>query len=183
MSSIVISGDTSGAITLAAPAVSGTNTATLPAATGTVMVSGNMPAFSAYASGGQSVPNATQTKIQFNNENFDTNNNFDSATNYRFTPTVAGYYQLNAVVSFNGGVSAFSAVITLYKNGSSYMSGSLATPVSVSIGAASNVSSLVYFNGSTDYAEIYVYQTSGISLGLQAGNAVCQFSGSLVRAA
>lgn len=36
MSSIVISGDTSGAITLAAPAVSGTNTLTLPALTGTV---------------------------------------------------------------------------------------------------------------------------------------------------
>jgi len=40
MSSIFITGDTSGAITLAAPAVSGTNTATLPAATGTVLVGG-----------------------------------------------------------------------------------------------------------------------------------------------
>jgi hypothetical protein len=153
----------------------------MPAATGTMMVSGNMPAFSAYASGGQSVPNATQTKIQFNNENFDTNNNFDSTTNYRFTPTVAGYYQLNAVVSFNGGVSAFSAVLTIYKNGASYISGSLATPVSVSIGASTNGSALVYFNGSTDYAEVYVYQTSGGALGLQAGNPVCQFSGALVR--
>ena len=36
MSSVVISGDTSGAITLAAPTVAGTNTLTLPAATGTV---------------------------------------------------------------------------------------------------------------------------------------------------
>lgn len=36
MSSVVISGDTSGAITLAAPAVAGTNTLTLPAATGTI---------------------------------------------------------------------------------------------------------------------------------------------------
>lgn len=36
MSSIVVSGDTSGAITIAAPAVSGTNTLTLPAATGTL---------------------------------------------------------------------------------------------------------------------------------------------------
>jgi hypothetical protein len=36
MSSVVISGDTSGAITLAAPAVAGTNTITLPALTGTV---------------------------------------------------------------------------------------------------------------------------------------------------
>jgi hypothetical protein len=39
MSSVVISGDTSGAITLASPAVAGTNTATLPATTGNVLVS------------------------------------------------------------------------------------------------------------------------------------------------
>jgi hypothetical protein len=38
MSSIFITGDTSGAITLAATAIAGTNTATLPAATGTVLV-------------------------------------------------------------------------------------------------------------------------------------------------
>ena len=37
MSSVVISGDTSGAITLSAPAVSGTTTLTLPATTGTVL--------------------------------------------------------------------------------------------------------------------------------------------------
>jgi hypothetical protein len=40
MSSVVISGDTSGAITLAAPAVAGTNTLTLPAVTGTLAVVG-----------------------------------------------------------------------------------------------------------------------------------------------
>ena len=39
MSSIVISGDTSGAITLATPAVAGTNTITLPAVTGNAIVS------------------------------------------------------------------------------------------------------------------------------------------------
>jgi len=39
MSSVVISGDTSGAITLAAPAVAGTTTLTLPATTGTVIAS------------------------------------------------------------------------------------------------------------------------------------------------
>lgn len=37
MSSVVISGDTSGAITVAAPAVAGTNTLTLPAATDTLV--------------------------------------------------------------------------------------------------------------------------------------------------
>ena len=40
MSSVVISGDTSGAITVAAPAVAGTNTITLPAATGTTELIG-----------------------------------------------------------------------------------------------------------------------------------------------
>jgi hypothetical protein len=40
MSSVVISGDTSGAITLSAPAVAGTNTITLPASTGTVVTTG-----------------------------------------------------------------------------------------------------------------------------------------------
>ena len=37
MANVVISGDTSGAITLSAPAVAGTNTLTLPAVTGTVL--------------------------------------------------------------------------------------------------------------------------------------------------
>jgi len=41
MSSVVISGDTSGAITLTAPAVAGTNTLTLPAETGTLLTSGS----------------------------------------------------------------------------------------------------------------------------------------------
>jgi hypothetical protein len=39
MSSVVISGDTSGSVTLQAPAVSGTTTLTLPATTGNVLVS------------------------------------------------------------------------------------------------------------------------------------------------
>jgi hypothetical protein len=40
MSAVVISGDTSGAITINAPAVAGINTANLPAATGTILVGG-----------------------------------------------------------------------------------------------------------------------------------------------
>lgn len=37
MSSVILSGDTSGAVTLAVPAVAGTNTLTLPAVTGTIL--------------------------------------------------------------------------------------------------------------------------------------------------
>jgi hypothetical protein len=42
MSSVVISGNTSGAITLAAPDVAGTNTITLPASTGTMAILGTI---------------------------------------------------------------------------------------------------------------------------------------------
>lgn len=42
MSSVVISGDTSGAITVAAPAVAGTNTLTLPALTGTALLASSL---------------------------------------------------------------------------------------------------------------------------------------------
>ena len=47
MSSIVVSGDTSGAITISAPAVAGTTTLTLPTTSGTVLTNGtntNFPA-------------------------------------------------------------------------------------------------------------------------------------------
>lgn len=39
MASVVISGDSSGTITLSAPSVAGSNTVTLPATTGTALVS------------------------------------------------------------------------------------------------------------------------------------------------
>jgi hypothetical protein len=45
MASIVVNGDTSGAVTLSAPAVAGTVTVTLPSASGTMAVSGGSPSF------------------------------------------------------------------------------------------------------------------------------------------
>ena len=43
MSSVVIAGNTSGTVTLDAPAVAGTTVLTLPATTGTVITTGNIP--------------------------------------------------------------------------------------------------------------------------------------------
>jgi hypothetical protein len=61
MSSVVISGDTSGAITLAAPAVAGTNTITLPALTGTAVIAGQNSAITA----GTAVASTSGTSIDF----------------------------------------------------------------------------------------------------------------------
>jgi len=176
MSSIVISGDSSGAITLAAPAVSGTNTATLPAATGTVMVSGNMPAFSAYQSSSQSVTTSVYTKVQFQTEEFDTNNNFDNATNYRFTPTVAGYYQVQTALTATTTVS--QQILSIYKNGAG-----VKNFVTIATGSPSSlVSALIYCNGSTDYLEVYGYLV-GTTPSITADARYTFFQASLVRAA
>ena len=59
------------------------------------------PAFSAYQSTGQTLSSSTWTKIQLQTEEFDTASCYDNATNYRFTPNVAGYYQVNGVFAFS----------------------------------------------------------------------------------
>jgi hypothetical protein len=60
MASIVVSGDTSGAITIAAPAIAGTNTLTLPASTGTLVVTGGAQTIE-FADGSASAPSITNS--------------------------------------------------------------------------------------------------------------------------
>jgi len=183
MSSVTISGDTSGSIILQAPSVAGSTTLTLPTTSGTVLTSANSfsagtgPAFSAYANSGTSVSNATWTKILFQVEEFDTNSNFASS---RFTPTVAGYYQLNA--SWQSGSNNSFAGTAFYKNGSLYQYGTF-TPAT-SVGTQAGASALIYFNGSTDYVEIYVYQATGGTITSSfATSPLTWFSGSMARSA
>ena len=177
--SIVLQGATSGSITLQEPAVAGTNTLNLPATTGTLMVNG--PAFSAYANTAQTLSSGTFTKVVFQVEDFDTNNNFASST---FTPTVAGYYQVNAVNFAQAGTNVSRAITALYKNGS------VIQRLTDIANGASNVCSagggqVVFMNGTTDYLEIYCWVT-GVGT-LQVSSTTmgesCRFSASLVRSA
>jgi len=179
MSSLILTGDTSGTITVSAPAVAGTRTLTLPAATGTVMVNG--PAFSATRTADQTFSNSTFTKLQVNTETFDTNSNYDPTTNYRFTPTVEGYYQINGNISFDGDDAGF-AQIGIYKNGGVHNYGS-GIINNTSIGGQVFVASVIFLNGSTDYVELYGWQNSGGNLGLLTSAGRNTFSGCMVRSA
>ena len=140
---------------------------------------GVAPAFSAYGTAGQSLANATFTKIAFNTKLFDTNSNYDSTTNYRFTPTVAGYYQINANI-FTSASAAGLAFIVVYKNGTTYCNGNIVPNTN---GGYITANCLVQCNGSTDYIEIYAYQNSGVSLTFGSSTSAFQFSGCLVRGA
>lgn len=124
-------------------------------------IAGNAPAFSAYQSSAQTLSGGTLTKIQFQTEEFDTASCFDNATNYRFTPNVAGIYQVSA--SVNVLTTATSITGYIYKNGSVWKQ---LQNVSAATGGVGG-SALIEMNGSTDYVEIFASIGNGQSLAAQ----------------
>jgi hypothetical protein len=182
--SIILQSSGGGQITVQEPATASNFTQSLPAATGTVMVSGNMPAFSATLSGSQTISNNTHTKIQFNTEIFDTNSNYDPTTNYRFTPTVAGYYQLNFLVclTVTDGRQYFYQP-SIYKNGSSTVTAQTGWLANAGGRASVSVDTIISMNGTTDYLEFYIYTYDYTALSTTQVNTSSIVSASLVRAA
>lgn len=159
-----------GSVTLDVPSTASTYTLTAPAKNGTIITSADAgPAFSAYQNSAspQSIATGTNVKIQFQLEEFDTASCFDNATNYRFTPTVAGYYQVNAQIAWQPG-AAGSLIINLYKNGTEFKRGTRSAGNSTTQTNVA-ISTLIYMNGSTDYIEVYGLHTLGSNLSLEAG--------------
>ena len=136
------------------------------------------PAFSAYASTPTNTATTTWTKVVLNAEEFDTDNSFSTST-YRFQPTVAGYYQVSAAI-YNASASN-GQLCAIYTNGGVHKYGTQsAAPTTM---YNSNVSALVYMNGSTDYVELYWFQSSGVTVNSLTGLAATYMQGILVRAA
>ena len=191
MSNVKIQGNASGTgtLTIAAPNTNTDRTLTLPDESGTLLTSASpviaqagVPAFSVTFQGTQSVTSNTITKVTLNTEQFDTDSSFSTST-YRFTPTVAGYYQFNFGVEGATAANTCQAVNALpYKNGSSvnglqYVYGAYIYPTATS-GGCSTGSVLIYMNGSTDYFELY-----GKVLGTTPSFSTAFLTGVLVRAA
>jgi len=150
---------------------------TLPQPALSTGVSGNGPAFSAYQSASQTPAANVFTKLTINTEEFDTANCYDSSTNYRFTPNVAGYYQVSGCFNLSG---ASVVVAAIYKNGSAYKWGGNSTGATL---YGSSVSCLVYLNGSTDYVEFYAYTNNGVSMTVTNNATNTWFQAAMVRAA
>ena len=141
----------------------------------------NGPAFRAYIATEQAITSGSQQKVTFGTETFDTNSNFSSS---RFTPTIEGYYQLNATVRIEGNSGTGECMITIWKNGSEYARGT--NEQGTEQGAnwySMQVSDIAYANGSSDYFEIYIQQTSGGNRNTTAGTNISYFSGLMVRGA
>ena len=142
------------------------------------------PAFYVARDGAQSISNTTWTKIDLfttNSSGFDTNGCWNNS-NSRFTPNVAGYYQTQFTLAISTG-SLLAGRAAIYKNGSRWAR----TELYMNSGDnyddfSTQVCSLIYLNGSTDYVEFYCWRNGGN--GTVGGDSdVCQASGFLARQA
>ena len=186
MSKISLSGSAlgTGTFTIASPNSNTDRTLSLPDASGTILTTAtpgvpvNGPAFSAYGTVNQSFSSNTFTKVTFPSEEFDTNSCYDTAL-YRFTPTVAGYYEVAVSLSMSSLVTLLNAVV--FKNGTAVKGASTVSSPN-SVGLTTQANALVYLNGSTDYIEAYIYAT-GTSPILSAGSVYSFFQAFLARSA
>ena len=133
----------------------------------------NTPAFDATKSGNQTLSNATDTKITFGTEVFDTDSAFSSS---RFTvPSGKGgkYFVYTAVGFATNGTNLRQ--VYLIKNGSEFRRLSNLQGGSGSGVNTYNSAGVIVSLADGDYVEIYAYQNSGGSLDALSG--ICYFGG------
>jgi hypothetical protein len=108
--------------------------------------------FHAQRTSNQTVTAATPTKILFNNEVFDTNNNYDTG-NGRFTATVPGKYIFSASVDCNTSTNNYCN-LAIHKNGGGYAGVQGPYGSNILGTAVTGIMDL----GIGDYVEVYVTQ-------------------------
>ena len=115
----------------------------------------------------QAIATSSETKVTLNTESYDVDGEFDSTTNYRFTATVAGYYQVNATLIWTDTDHAFTQSARIKKNTTiivySYNQG-IATTAHIS----NNLSDIVYL-AATDYLELFAWHNKGSNSNVMAG--------------
>lgn len=124
------------------------------------------PYFMASLSSNQTgMTTATPTKVQFANVIFDSCGCYDGVTNFRYTPTTAGKYEVTVMVQSlsSAGTSGAAIGSFIYKNGSKLVSTLTSLPNANSYQNSMLVTAMVTMNGTTDYIEGWG-QASGAGL-------------------
>jgi len=173
-----------GVFTIESPATNTDRTLTLPDEAGEIVTSAKYEqggAFFVRKTSNQGISGSTYTKVGFETVIFDALGEFDLSTD-RFTPTVAGYYQLNTSVIIDAVADNTFVRVSIYKNGSLFATVGRDYGVSSTSDVCASGSCTVEANGTTDYFEVFV-QTSDSASTVIGGNNTTIFSGHLVRKA
>jgi len=161
MSSIAVKGaDTgTGVFTIESPATNTDRTLTLPDEAGEIVTSAKYEqggAFRAYLGSSQTLVNGVIAKLNINTKDFDELNEFDSTTNYRYQPTIAGYYLIGGSFGVTN-MDAEGAIVSYIAKNSSLHSqlGQQYSNNTSTADPATNGSALLYLNGTTDYVDMW----------------------------
>lgn len=131
---------------------------------------GTGPAFVAYQSVLQAIPDATPTKITFDTVPYDSAGAFVSS---RFTPAIAGLYQVNWNLSIAGAQNLLASL---------YFTGVRVKDSNTAPAAANTVSgSALVFLDVTDYLEVFGSHTNGASANTTPTQYQTSFSAFLAR--
>ena len=145
------------AVTVGKLATSGT----LPALNGSALTSvvPEGPAFQANLSGNQAISHNTVTVLAFATETYDTDSCYNNS-NYRFTPNVAGYYDVTLQVRWMTPVSQQTAHNSeIRKNGAVWAAGQFDTSMDNNSDSSYFVkNALIPMNGTSDYLDFTCYQ-------------------------
>lgn len=108
---------------------------------------------------GQTIPNATETAITLNSENFDTNSIHDNSTNStRLTCKTAGKYIITGQINFTGNATGLREA-QIRVNGTTSIASDNRVAGDTNDRAVSV--STIYELAVNDYIELYAYQSSG----------------------
>lgn len=113
--------------------------------------------FSAGKTGNQAIPGGVATKVGFNTERFDTNNNYDAVTTFRYTAPVAGFYFVNGIAQTLLGTTVTDINLQLFKNGTLFRKGG-----NLKNGVYAQPQVVGFFQlAASDYLEIFFINVAG----------------------
>ena len=136
-----------------------------------------VPTFQVYLGSNQSTTSNVWNKLQLSQVHWDTDSWWDT-TNYKYTPQQAGYYLFTMNLYET---TAVVAHLAMYKNGTEYRRFGTSLDNSSSVTSVRMIggSVVVDLNGSTDYAEFYVYTNPAGSIASTSTRSYC--GGTLIR--
>lgn len=124
-----------------------------------------------YRTGLQTITTGTFTKVQLNTENYDTLSEFDSTTNYRFTASSAGTYDIKGQIYMDSSSGGSLLIIDIRVNNASIIYNQ--EPMGTT--ARGICTSTDYYLNANDYVELFVYHDSGANRDVYPGTTAFTF--------
>jgi len=124
-----------------------------------------------YLSSDQSIDGQTTTKINFDTEDYDGNNEWDTST-YKFTAANAGYYLITCRLYWDATFPSERFTIYIYKNGSNVSLQGWRYS-SISTGSQMGHITDILYLAAGDTIEFYVYQNDTSAHSLRASSKGC----------